>query len=450
MLRIINSFLILILLLSGCSSEKNVDKNSIIQDGNINSHSKPGEKTEINSEINSNEKPAADCSNIEIPNDREVNTNLNKQNGLLSAAWYDNTKGEDVTVTIRYTDDNCSESVKNLISHVLQGSDKSEFPSGKSGEQDNTDTVNRSERPKTKTDVIQIEGTDQEFTLYLYDNKALGFSTYIPEDMVVEAEHNSMNVNYTGEKNSNATLKIFANNTDTVEKMALLIKSDLISKGFKVKPSKNKNFGFSEREFHIESPFYGAVSVFKHNESIYGLIYYYSGEMGDGFHPRVMKIIDEIVWYDTINDYSFMYNNRNVPLLEWDDKININEILGEPLSEKTEVLGNGSDTLTGSFVKKIEYEGLKLTLFSPKQNGKTFWIFSIEITSPKYMTARGVKIGDNIDKLKQIYPDIDIAKDGRTDVNNCAYDITSDMYSFLRFEVKDGVIKEIKIYQDLS
>lgn len=80
--------------------------------------------------------------------------------------------------------------------------------------------------------------------------------------------------------------------------MASLIEEDLVSKGFTVKPSKNKIFNFSEQEFIIQSPLYGGASVFKHNGVIYGLIYYYPGEMGDGFHPRVMKIIDEIVWDD--------------------------------------------------------------------------------------------------------------------------------------------------------
>jgi hypothetical protein len=42
----------------------------------------------------------------------------------------------------------------------------------------------------------------------------------------------------------------------------------------------------------------------KNKPWVTGLIYYYSGEMGGGFHPRVIKIIDEIIWYDEYESVS--------------------------------------------------------------------------------------------------------------------------------------------------
>jgi hypothetical protein len=62
----------------------------------------------------------SDCSKITIPNETEVNTNVDTGKKILEASWYDDTKGKDVTVSIRYSENNCSESVKKLISHVIK------------------------------------------------------------------------------------------------------------------------------------------------------------------------------------------------------------------------------------------------------------------------------------------------------------------------------------------
>lgn len=65
-------------------------------------------------------KGISDCSTLEIPKNVERNTNLDKENGILEVSWFDNSQGKDVTYKIRYTDKNCSESIKQLISHVLE------------------------------------------------------------------------------------------------------------------------------------------------------------------------------------------------------------------------------------------------------------------------------------------------------------------------------------------
>lgn len=67
-----------------------------------------------------------DCATLEIPQNVETNTNLDKENGILEVSWFDRSQGKDVIFKIRYTDkdSNCSESVKHLISHVLEADKK--------------------------------------------------------------------------------------------------------------------------------------------------------------------------------------------------------------------------------------------------------------------------------------------------------------------------------------
>ncbi len=76
--------------------------------------------TEIEAPDKVESSEISDCLKVTIPTDKEVNTYVDKEKKVLEASWYDESKGQDVTITIRYTDDNCSESVKNLILHVVQ------------------------------------------------------------------------------------------------------------------------------------------------------------------------------------------------------------------------------------------------------------------------------------------------------------------------------------------
>jgi hypothetical protein len=146
-------------------------------------------------------------------------------------------------------------------------------------------------------------------------------------------------------------------------------------------------------------------------------------------------------------DYSITVNGNIIALRDWDYRIHLYEILGTPISEEIRELGLGSDTFTGCFVKTMKYEGLEIELFSPPDNGVTFWICSIKVTGDLYPTSRGIRVGDSLETLKNAYPSITKVLDGRTDDNNCAYEIADrESYLFMQFEIKDGVIQYISIY----
>lgn len=149
-------------------------------------------------------------------------------------------------------------------------------------------------------------------------------------------------------------------------------------------------------------------------------------------------------------DYAIRVKDTDIPLHAWDNEIDLIGLLGLPSSEKLTELDN-ADTYTGSYTKELTYPGLELVLFSPKQNGETFWIMDIQIISDSYSTATGVRVGMTVSELQFIYPEIPLAPDGRTDPNNCAYEIhETDMYHYARYEVNDGTIGEIRIYSELT
>ena len=66
------------------------------------------------------------------------------------------------------------------------------------------------------------------------------------------------------------------------------------------------------------------------------------------------------------------------------------------------------------------------------------------------ITNRGIQIGDSIKLLKEKYPSISKVKDGRTDDNNCSYEIADrERYCYLRFEVNKGIVSQIRLFHEL-
>lgn len=153
---------------------------------------------------------------------------------------------------------------------------------------------------------------------------------------------------------------------------------------------------------------------------------------------------------ESIPDFSIKIKDKYISLKERYN--NLSDVLGTPISEEIEVLGSGSDTFSGSRIKTSTYDGLVIEEFSPEKEGNdNFWILSMTITKENYSTEKDLTIGDNLEKLKEIYEGIEILKDGRTDPNNCAYIMGNNTdNNFIVFQVKDGSINEIKIYHELQ
>lgn len=147
------------------------------------------------------------------------------------------------------------------------------------------------------------------------------------------------------------------------------------------------------------------------------------------------------------NEFSLIIGEKYITLNDWDYEADISGVLGKPLQETERILGDEADTHAGSIVKTQEFEGLVLYLFTPNKY-RGFWISRMVVTDDKYKTYRGISVGCSRDQFKEIYPEANMALDGRTDPNNCAYTFyQGDQY--IKFEFKDGVIKKIEYYVEI-
>ncbi|MCY9693422.1 DUF4309 domain-containing protein [Paenibacillus alginolyticus] len=65
------------------------------------------------------------CSSVQIPDNTEVNTNIDKDAGIFTVSWYDESKGKDVSISTHYNENDCSESVKSLVSKLIKDNSSS-------------------------------------------------------------------------------------------------------------------------------------------------------------------------------------------------------------------------------------------------------------------------------------------------------------------------------------
>ena len=111
-------------------------------------------------------------------------------------------------------------------------------------------------------------------------------------------------------------------------------------------------------------------------------------------------------------------------LRNWYDQAELSAVLGEPVAETNEVLGREADTHSGSHLKTLKYEGLVVQMFSPRDNGKDFWLMSMDLTSPK-LQAPGHYCWLPLTGLKEAYTGLEMVPDRRSS-NNCAYGINRE------------------------
>jgi hypothetical protein len=145
---------------------------------------------------------------------------------------------------------------------------------------------------------------------------------------------------------------------------------------------------------------------------------------------------------DSASDFSILIGDKMLTLKDWTNENDPEKLLGNPKSEKLVILGEGADTHMGSSVKTLIYDGLEIHMFSPKQNGKTFWIKDLKLTNRRYRTARGIKIGDSVKKLSLAYPKLE-------QINPTVKAYIGPDDNYIHFAIQDSLVSEIHVFHEI-
>lgn len=149
------------------------------------------------------------------------------------------------------------------------------------------------ELEETKKVEIEMEGVKEEKVVHLQQHEKLGFSTYVPEDMMAESDDQTFNVytNFGGNLNKDARFFITKQGEQEIVEY-------LKNEGFAISSVEEQAFNFSQKEYQLEKEgFIGRLSIFNQNEESYSLAYYYPSEYADGFSARSHIIVQEMVWH---------------------------------------------------------------------------------------------------------------------------------------------------------
>lgn len=157
-------------------------------------------------------------------------------------------------------------------------------------------------RASEKVGTIEIEGMKEDIVLNLHYDKDFGISTYAPENMISEtiSSDNFNTLIIKLEANEDVAIEIskyrgFNDYKEVVEHINSTTFAGV--EGLDVSKYSESDFDFAEEVFVVvSSEVSGEILVFSRNGELHSITYHYPTEFGEGWYPRFIKIIDEIVW----------------------------------------------------------------------------------------------------------------------------------------------------------
>lgn len=144
-----------------------------------------------------------------------------------------------------------------------------------------------------------------------------------------------------------------------------------------------------------------------------------------------------------MNTGMLLRNGRYIKLGESEEIIV--DSFGKPIEEEYYRISDGPFSADTIFKKSI-YNEFSINYIGSK-SAEEYYVDSITASSSNLSTVQGIKVGDSIRKLYEVYPTIKIDKDNDKDIKEIEMDIFGDPVSdCIRFTFKEEIIDEILIY----
>jgi len=154
-----------------------------------------------------------------------------------------------------------------------------------------------------------------------------------------------------------------------------------------------------------------------------------------------------------LKQLAFVYQGNTITISNIVDDQKIEYMLGkaDEITSHTYSYDDGKnmDQLNGMTEKQYHFPGLVIKTIDATEDKKSF-IFSIEITDPKYPTIRNIKVGDSFEKLKAAYPEGNLLGVELSDEEDDFRYEPVNYVEVMNFHVKDKKIESILIYMLLD
>ena len=147
--------------------------------------------------------------------------------------------------------------------------------------------------------------------------------------------------------------------------------------------------------------------------------------------------------------FSIEVNGHFLSLQQWIKEAELIALAGNPQQVEIDTLKN-ADTFNGSVLKRFTWKGVVVKTFLPRGKTEPAWIMEILVTEATYKTSKGLGIDDNVQKLKELYPGVRVAEDGRSKENNGRYLINDNDAKFIEFVVSNGIVERMRLFYQLN
>lgn len=144
---------------------------------------------------------------------------------------------------------------------------------------------------------------------------------------------------------------------------------------------------------------------------------------------------------------AFINEGNTITLGDIADEEKMSNLFGKAGEFKSHTFAEGDgrnlDQLLGLTEKVYDYDGLVVKTIEGEEIEP--FIFSIEITDPKYMTLRKIKVGDSYDVLRESYPEGVLLGGELTDgADDYRYE-PFDYVNVMNFHINNRVVESISI-----
>ncbi|MEW9122412.1 MAG: hypothetical protein AB2421_06840 [Thermotaleaceae bacterium] len=152
---------------------------------------------------------------------------------------------------------------------------------------------------------------------------------------------------------------------------------------------------------------------------------------------------------DPLKELGFIYKDNAIVISDTVDDQKIENLLGKADEIKSHTYseqdGLNMDSLNGMTEKQYQYPGLLIKTIDATAD-KGFFVFSIEITDPKYPTIRDIKVGDSFEKLIETYPEGRLLGGELSDEEDDFRYEPIDYVNVMNFHIKDKKVESILIF----
>lgn len=160
-------------------------------------------------------------------------------------------------------------------------------------------------RPKTKQDVIVLEGFSEPFDFTLFETPrgfALPFSTYVPADVLASGDASGVSfvANFAARRNGRVFLRLLPQPAGASESAARAAMAALVasrSGAHAARAPRRFRWSLAETAYSARGAT-GVAALGRHGGRYFIALLEYPEEFGEGFGPRVGHILQDLRWSD--------------------------------------------------------------------------------------------------------------------------------------------------------